>query len=50
MDGREKPHTNKHKEIKIDWIHDASCTVTSLPVSGLEHFKCLIFVAQSVQT
>jgi hypothetical protein len=49
MEGREKPHTNKYKEIKNHWNYDASCTLTSLPVWDLENFKRLIFVVQSVQ-
>jgi hypothetical protein len=32
-----------------DWNHDASCTLTSLPVWDLENFKRLVFVEQSVQ-
>jgi hypothetical protein len=43
MEGREKLHTDKCKEITNDWNYDASCM---LPVLGLENFKCLIFVAQ----
>jgi hypothetical protein len=48
MEGGEKPHTFKYKEIKNDWNYDASCTLISLPVRDLENFKCLIFVAESV--
>jgi hypothetical protein len=50
MEGREKPHTGKCKEITNDWNYDASCTFTSLLVSYFENFKNLIFVAQSAQT
>jgi hypothetical protein len=50
MEGTEKPHMDKHKEITSDWNYDASCTLTSLLVWDLENFKCLIFVAQSVLT
>jgi hypothetical protein len=46
MEGREKPHTDKYKEVMNDWNYDASCTLTSLPVWGLENFKRLIFVAE----
>jgi hypothetical protein len=49
MEGIEKPHTDKYKEIAINWNYDASCTLTSLPVWDLENFKRLIFVVQSVQ-
>jgi hypothetical protein len=48
MEGIEKPHTDKYKEITNDWNYDASCTLTSLPVWDLENFKRLIFVVQSV--
>jgi hypothetical protein len=49
MEGIEKPHTDKNKEITNNWNYDASCTVTSLPVWNLQNFKRLIFVVQSVQ-
>jgi hypothetical protein len=49
MEGIEKLHTDKYKEITNNWNYDASCTVTSLPVWDLENFKGLIFVLQSVQ-
>jgi hypothetical protein len=39
----------KYKGITNDWNYDASCTLTSLPISNLDNFKGLIFVAQSVQ-
>jgi hypothetical protein len=48
MEGIDKPHTGKYKEITNDWNYDASCTLTSLPVWDLENFKRLIFVVQSV--
>jgi hypothetical protein len=48
MEGREKPHTDKYKEIMNDWNYDASCVLTSLLVKDLENFKCMIFVAQNV--
>jgi hypothetical protein len=48
MEGIEKPHVDKYKEITNNWNYDASCTLTSLPVWDLENFKCLIFVVQSV--
>jgi hypothetical protein len=48
MEGMEKPHVDKHKEITNNWNYDASCTLTSLPVWDLEHFNLLIFVVQSV--
>jgi hypothetical protein len=45
MEGREKPHTDKYKEIVNDQIYAASCTLTPLPVWDIENFKRLIFVA-----
>jgi hypothetical protein len=49
MEGIEKPHTDKYKEITNNWNYDANCTVTSLPVWDFENFKRLIFAVQSVQ-
>jgi hypothetical protein len=49
MEGIEKPHTDKYKEITNNWNYDASCTLTSLPVWELENFKRLICIVQSVQ-
>jgi hypothetical protein len=49
MEGIEKPHTDKYKEITNNWNYDARCTLTSLPVQDLEHFKSFIFVAQNIQ-
>jgi hypothetical protein len=40
-------HTDKYKEIAKDFNYDASCTHSLLPVSDLQKFKCLTFVAQS---
>jgi hypothetical protein len=48
MEGIEKPHTDKYKELTNDWNYDASFALTSLLVSDLENFKRLIFVVQSV--
>jgi hypothetical protein len=48
MEGKEKPHMDKYKEITNDWNYDANCTFTLLPASDLEHFKRLIFVAECV--
>jgi hypothetical protein len=48
MEGREKLHWDKLKEITKDWNYHASCTLTSLPVWDFVNFKRLIFVAQSV--
>jgi hypothetical protein len=48
MEGGEKPHINKYKEIMNDWNYDANCTLTSLLFLKLENFKHLISVAQSV--
>jgi hypothetical protein len=49
MEGIDKPHTGKYKEITNDWNYDASCTLTSLPVWDFENFKRLIFVVQNVR-
>jgi hypothetical protein len=48
MEGREKPHMDKYKEITNDWNYDASYMLASLLVWDLENLKRLIFVAQSV--
>jgi hypothetical protein len=48
MEGVEKLHTDKYKEIMNNWNYDASCMLTSLPVWDLENLKRLIFVVQSV--
>jgi hypothetical protein len=50
MEGLEKPHMDKYKEITNDWIFDASCMLTSLSVWDLENLKCFVFVVQCVQT
>jgi hypothetical protein len=49
MEGIEKPHTDKYKEITNDSNYDVSCTLTSLQVWELQNVKPFIFVAQSVQ-
>jgi hypothetical protein len=49
MEGIEKPHVDKYKEITNNWNYDASCTLISLPVLDLENIKRLFFVVQSVQ-
>jgi hypothetical protein len=49
MEGREKLHMDKYREITNDWNYDTSCRLTSLLILDLENFKHLIFVAQSVQ-
>jgi hypothetical protein len=46
MEGTDKPHTGKYKEITNDSNYDATCMLTSLSVRNLEKFKCLIFVVQ----
>jgi hypothetical protein len=38
MEGIEKPHMDKYKEIMIDWNYDAICMLTSLAVSDLHVF------------
>jgi hypothetical protein len=48
MEGKEKPHTDKHKEITNDWNYNASCMLTSLSAWNLKNFKHLIFVLQCV--
>jgi hypothetical protein len=50
MERREKPHTYEYKKVTNGWNCDANCKLTSLPVSDLEHFQRLIFVAQRAQT
>jgi hypothetical protein len=50
MEGIEKPHMDKYKEITNSWNYDASRTVALLSVWDLENFKRLIFVVQSVPT
>jgi hypothetical protein len=46
MEGIDKPHTGKYKEITNDWNYYTSCTLPSLPVWDFEIFKRLIFVVQ----
>jgi hypothetical protein len=36
MEGREKPHAYKYKEIMNDWNHDTTCMLASLPVKFLK--------------
>jgi hypothetical protein len=48
MEGIEKPHTDKHKEITNDWNYVARRTLPSVPVWDFENFRRLIFVVQSV--
>jgi hypothetical protein len=50
MEGIDKPHTGKYKEITNDSNYDASCALTSLPAWDLENFKRFIFVVQSVHS
>jgi hypothetical protein len=50
MEGIDKPHTGKYKEITNNSNYDVSCTLTSLPVWDFENFKRLIFVVQTVHT
>jgi hypothetical protein len=35
MEGKEKPYTDKYKEITNDCNYDASCTLTSLLILNL---------------
>jgi hypothetical protein len=46
MEGSEKPHVDKYKEMTNDWNYNASCTQTSLLVLDIENFQHLIFVEQ----
>jgi hypothetical protein len=39
MEGREKPHKNKHKKITNDWKYGISYPLASLPVSDLENLN-----------
>jgi hypothetical protein len=48
MEGTEKPHMEKYKEIANYQNYNASYTLTSRPVLDFENVKHLIFVAQSV--
>jgi hypothetical protein len=43
MEGIEKPHVYKYKEITNNWNYDASCKLTSLPVWDLRKFQALDF-------
>jgi hypothetical protein len=36
IDGTEKPHMNKYKEIMNDWNYDAKSPPTSLPASDFK--------------
>jgi hypothetical protein len=49
MEGREKPHMDKYKEIMNVWNYDIRCTLNSLPVLDFENFKWLIVVALNVR-
>jgi hypothetical protein len=39
MEGREKPRTEKYKEVWKGWNYDASCMLTLLPVLDLENLS-----------
>jgi hypothetical protein len=43
MEGIEKPHMDKYKDIMNDWNYDASCTLASLLVWNLENSEMLDF-------
>jgi hypothetical protein len=43
MEGTEKLHMDKYKEITNDWNYDASYTHTSLPVKEIRKFQALDF-------
>jgi hypothetical protein len=45
VEGREKSHNGKIKEIVDDKDYDASCTLTPVPVLDFGNVKCLMFVA-----
>jgi hypothetical protein len=45
MEGGEKPHMDKYKEIINDWSYDGSCMLTSL---GLGKFQALDFLLHRV--
>jgi hypothetical protein len=49
MEGRQKPHMEKYKETTNDWNYDANCMLTSLLVSHLENFLCLILLHRVYQ-
>jgi len=40
---RDKPRTNRYKEITCHWDFDANCTLTSLPVSELDNIYRFIY-------
>jgi hypothetical protein len=39
MRSREKPHMDKDVKVMSDRVYDASCTLTSLAVLGLQNFS-----------
>jgi hypothetical protein len=43
VEGREKPHADKYKEIVNDWGYNTSCMHISLPIFGLRKFQVLDF-------
>jgi hypothetical protein len=43
MEGKEKPHMDKHKYNTNDWNYDASYMLTSLLVSDFKTFSVLDF-------
>jgi len=49
MEGTEKPHMHKYKEITNARHWDTTYVITSLPFSHLDNIKCFISTMQSVQ-
>jgi hypothetical protein len=49
MELKPKPYADIYKEITNYWKHGTSCTLTSLPVCGLENYKHLNFVTQGAR-
>jgi hypothetical protein len=47
MEGRQKPHMKKHKQIMNDQNYDTRCMLTPLPASDSENFKYFNFAAQA---
>ena len=42
MESTEKPHTNRHKYIMNDFNYDATNTLTSHKIYGLDNWKHLV--------
>jgi len=49
MEGTEKPHTHKYKEITNARHWDTTYVITSLPFSHLDNIKCISSAVQNEQ-